>query len=231
MASAASLARHLAASSGSSMVERYAVAWAIIKEDGGAFPSKILPARWKTLAGWMSVDNHSIVVNKGVYNTLDAKGCTTSTARFEASKLEYRPQTDWTTSANPKDNGKRAWPIWSAGPLFRARKLFDRFPCGRRHGSWHGLSPCHRCGTRHRSRGSEHIIIWSGRTSLSFGARQWVQDLAGWRQTFKPLLQGSNFYLQRFFPFRRKTFFWMESEAVLHRVIVPPTMGTPQLLG
>ena len=56
----------------------------------------------KTLAGWMSGDNHSIVVNKGVCNTLDANVCTMLVTGFKASMLEFRPFIDWITSANPK---------------------------------------------------------------------------------------------------------------------------------
>ena len=75
------------------------------------FPSKILPTRCKTLAGWISDDDHSIVVKKGVCNTLDAKVCTTSVAGFEASKLELQPPIEWATSANQKDNRRCVWLI------------------------------------------------------------------------------------------------------------------------
>ena len=76
----------------------------------------------------MPEDELSIAVNKGVCNTLDATVCTTSVGESEASTCEWQPLTDWRASAKPKNNGKRAWPIWSAGPLFRARKFSTYSP-------------------------------------------------------------------------------------------------------
>ena len=65
-----------------------------------ALPSKILPARKNTLAGWMPGDDHSIVVNKGVRNILDFNVCTILVTRFKASMLEFWPLIDWTTFSN-----------------------------------------------------------------------------------------------------------------------------------
>ena len=62
----------------------------------------------KSLVCWSHGDDHSIVVNKGVCNTLDAKVFTMSIDEFETSMLKLRPLTYWTISANPKDNGSRA---------------------------------------------------------------------------------------------------------------------------
>ena len=102
MASAASLTRRLAASSWFFVVGRSTVAWAIVREHGGIFPSKILPTKWKTLADWMLDNDHSIVVNKGVYNILDAKVCTTSITRFWlVTRIEY------------------VSPLWNSPPLLR----------------------------------------------------------------------------------------------------------------
>ena len=78
MASTTSLARRLANSSGSSVTGLHVVAWATVKEDNDAFPSKILPVRWKILIGWNIGNNHSIDINKGVCNPLDANVCTIS---------------------------------------------------------------------------------------------------------------------------------------------------------
>ena len=69
----------------------------------GCLPLQYPTYQVKTLAGWIADEDHSIDVNKGVCNTFDAKVCTTSIVRFEASKLELRPLTDWAASANPKD--------------------------------------------------------------------------------------------------------------------------------
>lgn len=122
------LARRQAIFSWSSMVERSAVAWARVRNDKVAFSSKIFPIRLKTLAGWMPHDNHSIVVNKGVCNTLDAKMCTTSVIRFKVSMLKFWPRTDWTTSAKLNHNGRYSWPIQSVGWLSRAYKLSTKSP-------------------------------------------------------------------------------------------------------
>ena len=74
----------------------------------------------------MPKDNHSITVNKGVCNILDVKVRTTLVVGSEVSSFELKALIG-TTSAKPKDNDKRVWPIWSTGPLFRARKLFIDF--------------------------------------------------------------------------------------------------------
>jgi hypothetical protein len=61
---------------------------------------------------WLDADDvHSIANNKDVCNILDAKGCTMSIVGFNTSKLELQPLEDWTTSTNPKDNGRHVWPI------------------------------------------------------------------------------------------------------------------------
>ena len=95
--------------------KKHCVGLSYSQRDWVAFPSTILPA--------MPDDDHSIAINIGVYNTLDAKVCTTSVAGFEAFKLQLQPLIDCTTSANSKDNGRHVWWIWSARPVFRACKL------------------------------------------------------------------------------------------------------------
>ena len=59
------------------------------------FPYNFLHASQKILANWITDDDSFIDVNKWVCNTLEANLHTTSVARFETSKLELRPLTDW----------------------------------------------------------------------------------------------------------------------------------------
>jgi hypothetical protein len=56
----------------------------------------------------MVEDDHFIAANKGVCNNLDASVYTTSVAGIEASTCGLCLPTDWTASAKPKNNGKRA---------------------------------------------------------------------------------------------------------------------------
>ena len=59
----------------------------IVKDDKDAYSSNVLPTRWKTLVGWMLADGHSIAINQGVCNTLDANMYTMSIANSMPSCL------------------------------------------------------------------------------------------------------------------------------------------------
>jgi hypothetical protein len=54
----------------------------------------------------MMGDDHSIDVNKGVGNTLNANVCTISVVKLKASKLELRPLTNLTSFSNLENNDK-----------------------------------------------------------------------------------------------------------------------------
>ena len=76
---------------------------------------------WKTLAGWLPCDDHSIVVNKGMCNTLDAKVCTMLVSRFKAPMPKFGPLIDRTTSGNAKK--VLDVPSLTARPLSLANKV------------------------------------------------------------------------------------------------------------
>lgn len=60
----------------------------------------------------MTDDDHFIVVNKIVCNTIDANICIMLVIGLEAFMFKLQPLTDSTKSANSKDNNSRAWSIW-----------------------------------------------------------------------------------------------------------------------